>query len=72
MSVANTSDVNGSDKVDASDAQYVWNMYNAMYSEFTEVVTMVDFIRADRNADYAITISDAAYIINEILGSAIN
>lgn len=69
ITVANNSDVNGSGKLDASDAQYVWNMYNAQYSEFTEDVTMIDFIKADRNADYKIDTEDAAYIINEILGN---
>lgn len=69
ITVADSSDVNGSGKLDASDAQYVWNMYNAQYSEFTEDVTMIDFIKADRNADYKIDTEDAAYIINEILGN---
>ena len=67
--VEDDSDVNGTTNVDASDAQYVWNMYNAQYSEFTEDVTMIDFIKADRNADYKIDTEDAAYIINEILGN---
>lgn len=69
ITVADSSDVNGSGKLDASDAQYVWNMYNAQYSEFNEDVTMIDFITADRNADYKIDTEDAAYIINEILGN---
>ena len=72
VTVADSSDVNGSGKLDASDAQYVWNMYNAEYSAFTEDVTMIDFIKADRNADYKIDTEDAAYIVNEILGTATN
>ena len=72
VTVADSSDVNGSGKLDASDAQYVWNMYNAQYSAFTEDVTMIDFIKADRNADYKIDTEDAAYIVNEILGAATN
>lgn len=68
VTVADSSDVNGSGKLDASDAQYVWNMYNAQYSAFTEEVTMIEFIKADRNADYKIDTTDAAYIVNEILG----
>lgn len=66
--VENNSDINGTTVVDASDAQYVWNMYNAQYSEFTEEVTMAEFIKADRNADYKIDMQDAAAIINQILG----
>ena len=69
VTVADSSDVNGSGQLDASDAQYVWNMYNAEYSAFTGDVTMIDFIKADRNADYKIDTEDAAYIINEILGN---
>lgn len=72
ITVASTNDINGSDTVDASDAQYVWNMYNAEYSEFTENVTMVEFIRADRNADYKIDTTDAAAIIANILGTTTN
>ncbi len=72
ITVADDSDVNGTTNVDASDAQYVWNMYNAQYSAFTEDVTMVDFIKADRNADYKIDTKDAAYIVDEILGAATN
>jgi len=68
VTVADSSDVNGSGKLDASDAQYVWNMYNAQYSQFTADVTMIDFIKADRNADYKINTEDAAAIVNEILG----
>jgi len=72
LTVADSSDVNGSGKLDASDAQYVWNMYNAQYSAFTEDVTMIDFIKADRNADYKIDTEDAVYIVNEILSVATN
>ena len=68
ITVPDSSDINGSGKLDASDAQYVWNMYKAQYSEFTEDVTMIDFIKADRNADYKIDTTDAAAVVNEILG----
>ncbi len=66
--VVDSYDVNGSGSVDASDAQYVWNMCNAQYSEFTDDVTMADFICADRNGNWEIDVSDAAWIVNEILG----
>ena len=69
ITVPDSSDINGSGKLDASDAQYVWNMYNAQYTEFTEDVTIIDFIKADRNADYKINTADAVAIVNEILGN---
>lgn len=60
-------DVNMTGKVDASDAQLVYNMYNAEYSGFTENVTMEKFLRADVNADARIDVSDAAAIISGIV-----
>ena len=68
VTVKDSSDINGSETTDASDAQYVWNMYKAQYSEFTAEVSMAEFIKADRNADYKIDMTDAQAIINEILG----
>jgi len=70
VTVEDSSDINGSNTTDASDAQYVWNMYKAQYSEFTAEVTMEEFIKADRNADYKIDMTDAQVIIKEILGIA--
>lgn len=61
-------DVNGTGKVDASDAQLVHNMYNASYSAFTEDVTMEKFLRADVNTDGNVNTEDAAAIISSILG----
>ena len=60
-------DVNGTGKVDASDAQLVHNMYNASYGAFTEDVTMEKFLRADVNGDTAVNVEDAAAIIGSIL-----
>ena len=60
-------DVNMSGKLDASDAQFVYNIYNAMYDEFTQDVTVEKFLRADVNGDAVVNVSDAAAIINYIL-----
>ena len=60
-------DVNMSGKLDASDAQFVYNIYNAMYDEFTQDVTVEKFLRADVNGDAVVNVLDAAAIINYIL-----
>ena len=65
--IANTMDVNGSGRVDASDAQLVYNMYNAMYTEFGGDVTAEKFFYADVNKDGQINVQDAAAIIHQIL-----
>lgn len=61
-------DVNLSGKVDANDAQLVYNIYNAHYSAFTDDVTMEKFLRADINGDSKINVEDAQAIINHLLG----
>ena len=61
-------DVNMSEKVDANDAQLVYNMYNAHYAAFTDDVTMEKFLRADANFDAAINVADAQAIIHYLLG----
>ena len=60
-------DVNISQKVDANDAQLVYNMYNAHYADFTDDVTMEKFLRADVNPDGKINVEDAQVIINYLL-----
>lgn len=60
-------DVNMTGKVDASDAQLTYNMYNAVYSEFTSEATVEKFLRADVNADEKVNVEDAAAIITGIL-----
>lgn len=59
-------DVNKTGKVDASDAQLTYNMYNAAYNEFTEDVSMEKFLRADVNGDVTINVEDAAAIIDSL------
>lgn len=60
-------DVNMTGKVDASDAQLTYNIYNAMYNGFTSDVTVEKFLRADVNADAEINVNDAAAIVEYIL-----
>ena len=64
--------VNNSTQLDAADAQYVYNMYNAMYSAIDENTTMLEFLSADMNGDKVVDSEDAQYIINQILGISNN
>ena len=58
---------NGNDEevIDVNDAQLVWNMYNAYYSDFTQA-SMEKFLRADMDRELGISTSDAAEIISII------
>ena len=67
VTIDNGMDVNCTGKVDASDAQLAYNMYNAMYKEFTGDVTIEKFLRADTNADGKVNVSDATAIIANII-----
>ena len=60
-------DVNKTGKVDASDAQLTYNIYNTLYSNFDADATMEKFLRADINADCKVNVEDATAIIAEIL-----
>ena len=60
-------DVKKTGRVDANDAQLVYNFYNAHYGSFTSNVTVEKFLSADVNGDAAVNVEDAAMIINEIL-----
>ncbi|MBQ8233317.1 MAG: hypothetical protein IJZ34_15530 [Lachnospiraceae bacterium] len=70
VEVTYDNDVNETGKVDASDAQLVWNMYNVKYSDFTEDVTVAKFLEADVNGDKTVDTEDAAAIISAILENA--
>lgn len=59
-------DVNKTGMVDASDAQLVYNMYNALYSEFDADTTVEKFLRADINADSKVDVQDATAIIDSL------
>lgn len=65
-------DVNKTGKVDASDAQLVYDMYNAEYTSFDDSVSMEKFLRADVTADQKVDVNDAAAIIAHVLGIAAN
>lgn len=47
QTIAYGNDVNDSGKVDVNDAQLVYDMYNAQYTEFTKDLTMKKFLEAD-------------------------
>lgn len=68
VSVSYEKDVNLTGRTDASDAQLVYNMYNAYYDAISADVTVEKFLRADVNADGIINVEDAASIIASILG----
>lgn len=55
-------DVNQTKRVDINDAQLVWNMYNAQYSNF-DTVNIRKFLEADMTADGKLDTADAAAII---------
>ena len=61
-------DVNKSDKVDAADAQFTYNMYNSpYYTGFDADNTVEKFLRADVNGDKNVNVNDADAIIADIL-----
>ena len=63
-----TNDVNGSGTVDLNDAQLIWNMYNAVYSDFTTTVGMEKFLLADAAGEHdgIINVQDIAVIVNSL------
>jgi hypothetical protein len=60
-------DVNMTQKVDANDAQLVYNMYNEGYSIYLDGVDVENFLRADTNGDKVVNVEDAQKIINYLL-----
>lgn len=62
VEIAYNGDVNLTEVVDINDAQLVWNMYNAEYSDFT-LVNVRKFLEADMIADGTLGTDDAAAII---------
>lgn len=61
-----TGDVNKTGKLDANDAQLVYDLYNATYGDFTKV-SMEKFLRADVNSDKSVNTTDAAAVVSMIL-----
>ncbi len=66
QTVTYNSDINGTRNVDINDAQLVYNMYNAMYDDFTDV-TMEKFLKADVNGDKTVNVNDAAAVVNGLI-----
>lgn len=62
ISIAYNGDVNLTNAADINDAQLVWNMYNAQYSNF-DTVNIRKFLEADMTADGKLDTADAAAII---------
>ena len=60
-------DVNKSGKLDANDAQFVYNMYKPLYNEITAEVTVEKLLLADVNGDGTVNVSDVAAIVNQII-----
>lgn len=65
ISIDYTGNVNGSTSIDVNDAQLVYDIYNAKYTNF-ETVSMFKFLCADVNGDMKIDVTDAAVIVNII------
>lgn len=68
MSFAYDGDVNQTTSVDINDAQLVWNMYKAEYSNF-DTVNIRKFLEADMSGNRTVDTSDAVAIVNMIVGS---
>lgn len=65
--VVYTGDVNGTDTIDVNDAQLVYNIYNTEYTSF-DALSRAKFLAADMNGDHAVTVADAAAVVNKVLG----
>ena len=66
MTIAYNGDVNLTGSVDINDAQLVWNMYNAKYSDFT-AVNIRKFLEADMNGDKTLDTKDATAIVTDYI-----
>lgn len=66
VKIAYNGDVNLTGSVDINDAQLVWNMYNAKYSDFT-AVNIRKFLEADMNGDKALDTKDATAIVTDYI-----
>lgn len=65
--VENKLDANKTGKIDANDAQFVYNVYNGDYTEITAEVTVEKLLRADVNGDKTVDSVDAQAIISEVV-----
>lgn len=71
VEIAYNGDVNLTNAADINDAQLVWNMYNAEYKADTDFQTVnrLKYLSADMNGDKTLDTSDAAAIVNMIVGN---
>lgn len=58
-------DVNMTGTVDINDAQLVYDIYKALYSDFT-TVSMEKMLRADVTGDHAITVADVTSVVSTV------
>ena len=65
--VVYTGDVNGTGNIDVNDAQLVYNIYNAEYASF-DALSRAKFLAADMNGDHAVTLLDAAAVVDTVFG----
>ena len=65
--VENKLDANKTGKIDANDAQFVYNVYNGDYTAITADVTVEKLLRADVNGDKTVDSVDAQAIISEVV-----
>ena len=75
VEISYNGEINNTTIRDAADAQFVANMYNAMYKDMrsdgatdTTNPTMAMFLSADVNNDKKVSILDAEKIVKMILG----
>ena len=63
--VAYTGDINKTGKIDANDAQIVYNIYTAYYSSFSGL-SMEKFLRADLNGDGTVNTADVLAVLENV------
>lgn len=68
ISIVYGGDVNLTNAVDINDAQFVWNMYNAVYKDDKtfETVKRQKYLTADVNGDGKLNTTDAAAVVDII------
>ena len=63
---AKANDANGSARVDMSDVQYVYNLYNGRYASLTAAGGMVKVLGADVNKDGKVDAADATLVLTAL------
>ena len=67
--IAYDHDVNGTTKVDINDAQLAYDLYNAVYMDFTDSLPMKKFLEADMSTDGKLDTKDVAAIVSYIVNA---